>query len=85
MGSRLGVTFKDFYVFVSLIYKDKLQDITLFLMIFNELYPNYHFQVTRKMARGSVLKGLSFSRRKGMFFFTNHFPISLAWKCLDIY
>ena len=43
--STLGVIFEDFYMCVSLIYKDKLQDN---YSIFNELYPNYQFQVTRK-------------------------------------
>ena len=43
--SMLGIIFEDFYMCASLIYKDKLQDN---YSIFNELYPNYQFQVTRK-------------------------------------
>ena len=41
----IGVTFKEFYMSVSLIYKD------------NELYPNYHFQVTRKWPEAQYRKG----------------------------
>ena len=44
----LGVIFEDFYMCVSLIYKDKLQDN---YSIFNEFLMNYtqiQFQVTRK-------------------------------------
>ena len=45
----LGVTFEGFYMCVSLIYKDKPQDNYSNLNdLFNEFYPNYHFQVTRK-------------------------------------
>ena len=43
--STLGVIFEDFYMCVSLIYKDKLQDN---YSIFNEFLMNYQFQVTRK-------------------------------------
>ena len=44
----LGVIFEDFYMCVSLIFKDKLQDNCT---IFNELYPNYQLQVTRKQLK----------------------------------
>ena len=43
--SALGVIFEDFYMCVSLVYEDKLQDN---YSIFNELHPNCQFQVTRK-------------------------------------
>ena len=46
--SMLGAIFEDFYMCVSLIYKDKLQDN---YSIFNELHPNYQFQVTRKQPK----------------------------------
>ena len=51
----LGFMFEDFYMCVTLIFKDKLQDNYSNL---NELYPNYQFQVTKKTAKGSVLEGL---------------------------
>ena len=44
----LGAIFEDFYMGVSLIYKDKLQDND---SIFNELHPNYQVQVTRKQLK----------------------------------
>ena len=55
----IGVTFKDFYMCVSLIYEDKLQDN---YSIFNDFLMNYtklSFSSNKKMARGSVSKGLN--------------------------
>ena len=48
----LGTIFKDLYMCVSLTYKDKLQDnYSIFNEFFNELQPNYQFQVTRKQPK----------------------------------
>ena len=57
--STLGVIFEDFYMCVSLIYKEKHQDN---YSIFNVFLTNYTQSVSlsnKKMARGSVVKGLS--------------------------
>ena len=43
--ATLGVIFEDFYMCVSLINKDRLQDN---YSLFNELYSNWQYQVTRK-------------------------------------
>ena len=52
--SMLGAIFKDLYMCISLIYKDKLQDN---YSIFNELHPVLS---NKKTAEGSVLKGLRY-------------------------
>ena len=54
-ASKLSVIFEDLYMCVSLIYKDKLQDD---YSIFNEITPKLSVSSNKKMARGSVLKGL---------------------------
>ena len=47
--STLGVIFENFYMCVSLMCKDKVQDnYSIFQINFNELHPNCQFQVTRK-------------------------------------
>ena len=58
MTSALGAIFEDFYMCVSLIYKDKSQDN---YSIFNEFLMNYTQILSssnKKMTRGSVVKGL---------------------------
>ena len=62
MTSTLGVIFEDFYMCVSLTYKDKLQDN---YSIFNEFLMNCTQIVSFKFqenGQGSVVKGLRVTR-----------------------
>ena len=53
------VILEDFYMFVSLIWKDKLQDNYSIFMIFKWIIPKLSVSSNKKTAEGSVLKGLS--------------------------